>query len=264
MLQFAGAGLSDIGLVRDNNEDSAFVGPYVAVVADGVGGAAAGEVASATAAYAASSAVLGRTDEDLVDLLAGLAARIHLRLIASVATDASREGLATTLTMVATDGVRVLLGHLGDSRAYLLRDGELSRISHDHTFVQMLVDTGRLDAESAKTHRYRNVVLRSLQAEEPDELDLIDLSGRVGDRLLLCSDGLSDMVDDEQIATLLTSVSEREDAAAALVAAALEAGGVDNVTCVVLDIVEGPLVVGDGRVLGALADLEHLGDVFSA
>jgi PPM family protein phosphatase len=263
MLRFAGAGLTDVGRVRDNNEDSAFVGPYVAVVADGVGGAAAGEVASATAAYLASAEVLARTDGSLSDLLAGLAQRIHVRLAEEIEADPAREGMATTLTMVATDGERVLLGHLGDSRAYLLRDGELSRLSHDHTYVQMLVDTGRLDAEGAKQHPYRNVVLRSLQGVEADELDLIDLSGRPGDRLLLCSDGLSDLVEEAEIAAILREESDREDAVTALVARALEAGGIDNVTCVVLDVIDGPLVVGDGRVLGALADLTRLGGVFS-
>lgn len=263
MLRFAGAGLTDVGRVRDNNEDSAFVGPYVAVVADGVGGAAAGEVASATAAYMASAEVLARTDESLSDLLAGLAARIHVRLAEEVRADPEREGMATTLTMVATDGERVLLGHLGDSRAYLLREGELSRLSHDHTYVQMLVDTGRLDLESARQHPYRNVVLRSLQGVEPDELDLIDLSARLGDRILLCSDGLSDLVEEADIARILRDEGEREGAAAALVAAALDAGGTDNVTCVVLDVIDGPLVVGDGRVLGALVDVPHLRGVFS-
>lgn len=263
MLRFAGAGLTDVGRVRDNNEDSAFVGPYVAVVADGVGGAAAGEVASATAAYLASAEVLARTDGSLSDLMDGLAPRIHARLAQEVEADRSREGMATTLTMVATDGSRVLLGHLGDSRAYLLRDGELSRLSHDHTYVQTLVDSGRLDAAAAREHRYRNVVLRSLQAVEADELDVIDLSGRPGDRIMLCSDGLSDLVDDEAIATVLRQEPDRDSAVAALVAAALGAGGTDNVTCVLLDVVDGPLVVGDGAVLGALADLALLGGVFS-
>lgn len=263
MLRFAGAGLTDVGRVRDNNEDSAFVGPYVAVVADGVGGAAAGEVASATAAYLASGAVLARTDESLSELLAGLAERIHVRLAEEVAADPAREGMATTLTMVATDGERVLLGHVGDSRAYLLREGELSRLSHDHTYVQMLVDTGRLPQEGAKEHPYRNVVLRSLQGVEPDELDLIDLSGRPGDRLLLCSDGLSDLVEEEHIAQVLREEPDRDDAVTSLVAAALEAGGIDNVTCLVLDVVEGPLIVGDGAVLGALAEAVLPGGVFS-
>lgn len=263
MLRFAGAGLTDVGRVRDNNEDSAFVGPYVAVVADGVGGAAAGEVASATAAYLACSEVLARTEESLGDLLAGLAERIHLRLVEEVRADPAREGMATTLTMVATDGERVLLGHLGDSRAYLLREGELSRLSHDHTYVQMLVDSGRLDAESARQHPYRNVVLRSLQAVEADELDVIDLSARPGDRIVLCSDGLSDLVDDDEIARTVLAETDREDAAAALVGVALDAGGTDNVTCVVLDVLDGPPIVGDGLVLGALADVPHLRGVFS-
>lgn len=263
MLRFAGTGLTDVGRVRDNNEDSAFVGPYVAVVADGVGGAAAGEVASATAAYLASADVLARTDGSLIELMEGLAARIHERLVEEIEEDPSREGMATTLTMVATDGVRVLLGHVGDSRAYLLREGELSQLSHDHTYVQMLVDTGRLEAAQAREHRYRNVVLRSLQGVEADELDLIDLSGRPGDRIMLCSDGLSDLVEEEDIAAVLREESDRENAVAALVAAALKAGGTDNVTCVLLDVIEGSLIAGDGQVLGALADRAFLGGVFS-
>jgi protein phosphatase len=262
MLRFSGAGVSDVGHVRPHNEDAAFQGPYVAVVADGVGGAAAGEIAAATAAYVVSASALGQFGVDPVLVLrrAVVAARASLR--AGVLEDPDRAGMATTLTAVVCDGERVVLGHLGDSRAYLLRDGELRQVSHDHTYVQHLVDTGQLDPADRARHPWRNVVLRSLDGG-PDSAsegpDLVDLDAREGDRLMLCSDGLTDMIPDERIATVL-ELRDPHSAAAVLTHSALLAGGRDNITCVVLDVVSGPAVVGDGRLLGALSDPRNIVD----
>jgi protein phosphatase len=260
MLRFSGAGVSHVGLVRPENEDSAFVGPYLAAVADGVGGAAAGEVASATATFALAATVLGRFGEPPEQLLldGSEAAGAHVRR--GVQTDLNRLGMATTLTAVVTDGERVVLGHVGDSRAYLLRDGALIQVSRDHTYVQDLVERGHLDEESVRRHPWRNVVLRSVDGDPVHErLDLVPLDVEVGDRLLLCSDGLTDLVRDEAIADLL-AVEDADAAAAACVEAALAAGGRDNVTCVVVDVVDGPSIVGDGQLLGAVREIGNIVD----
>jgi protein phosphatase len=157
------------------------------------------------------------------------------------------------MTAVVTDGAGFALAHLGDSRAYLLRDGELTQISHDHTFVQSLVDEGRLTREDARTHPWKNVVLHALDGTEQPRPDVLPLDLRPGDRLLVCSDGLSDMVDDGDLAPLL-ALDDRDAAADALVAAALAGGGRDNVTVLVADVVEGSRLSGDGALLGALRD----------
>jgi protein phosphatase len=247
--------VSDVGRVRPHNEDSAFVGPYVAVVADGVGGAAAGEVASATTAYAASAVALGRLGQQSPEQVlqdAYVAAAEGVRL--GVQRDLDRLGMATTLTMVVTDGRHVSLGHVGDSRGYLLHDGVLRQITADHTYVQHLVDTGQLAPDGRSTHPWRNVVLRSVDGDpEGGGLDVVRLDLELGDRLLLCSDGLTDLVPDSLIAAVMAT-EEPESAAATLTQLALDAGGRDNITCVVLELIDGPRVVGDGKVLGALAD----------
>ncbi|GAA5144987.1 hypothetical protein GCM10023340_13530 [Nocardioides marinquilinus] len=259
MYRFVAAARSHVGLVRDNNEDSAFGGPYLLIVADGVGGAAAGEVASSTATYVASAlSMLGR-DDDPVQLLARAVEQAAAQLRAGAATDPARAGMGTTLTAVQSDGERFGLLQLGDSRAYLLRDGALSRLTRDHTLVQALVDAGRMTPEEARHSPFANIVLRSLgSGDEPLDPDLGYVDLAVGDRLLLCSDGLSDLVDDDRLAELLAG--ERDDAADALVEAALAAGGKDNVTCVVADVEEGPRVDTRGVLVGAVADLEHVLD----
>lgn len=256
MLRFSGAGVSHTGHVRPHNEDSAFHGPYVAVVADGVGGAAAGEVASATTAYAVAAAALGGAGLAPEAVLRRGIAEARLCLSRGVVEDDERAGMATTVTAAVCDGRRVVLGHVGDSRAYLLRDGVLRQVTRDHTYVQQLIDEGQLSARERARHPWRNVVLRSVDGSPDgtaDGPDLIDLDARVGDRLLICSDGLTDLVPDERIHAVL-ALADPQAAAAILTHSALRAGGVDNVTCVILDVVDGPLVVGDGRLLGALRD----------
>jgi serine/threonine protein phosphatase PrpC len=260
MLRFSGAGVSDVGLVRPHNEDSAFVGPYVAVVADGVGGAAAGEVASATAAYAVSATVLARFGEQLEQLLLDGIETARSSIRYGIQRDLNRLGMATTLTAVACDGERAVLAHVGDSRAYRYRDGRLTQLSTDHTYVEHMVQTGQLTRDRAGRHPWRNVVLRSLDGDPVnDGVDLLPLPLELGDRLLLCSDGLTDLVPDDLLAELL-AVDDPHSAAAVLAQAALAAGGKDNVTCLVLDVVDGPAVVGDGQVLGAVRDLENIVD----
>jgi protein phosphatase len=262
MLRFSGAGVSDVGLVRPHNEDSAFIGPYVALVADGVGGAAAGEVASATTAYVVSAIALSRFGHDLESIVLDAVAAARTSLQHGVLEDVTRTGMATTLSVVVCDGRRALLGHVGDSRAYLVRDGSLRQVSRDHTYVQQLVDGGQLTREAATRHPWRNVVLRSLDgnpAADLRDVDLVDLDVRDGDRILLCSDGLTDLVDEPRIAEVLRLI-DPHSAAAVLTQSALNEGGRDNITCVVLDVVDGPLVVGDGRLLGSVLDVANIVD----
>ncbi|WP_329704585.1 PP2C family protein-serine/threonine phosphatase [Nocardioides sp.] len=260
MLRFSGAGVSDVGRVRTHNEDSGFVGPYAAIVADGVGGAAAGEIASATAAYAASAVALARFGDPpelvLADAHAAAAAGVRM----GVQQDLDRLGMATTLTMVVTDGRSVALGHVGDSRGYLFRDGDLWQITRDHTYVQHLVDAGGLTPDDRASHPWRNVVLRSVDGDpEGGGMDVVRLDARVGDRLLLASDGLTDLVPDDRIAEALAG-EDCDDAVATLTRLALEAGGRDNITVIAVELVDGPRVVGDGRLLGALFDPANVVD----
>lgn len=260
MLRFSGVGLTDVGHVREHNEDSAFVGPYLALVADGVGGAAAGEVASATAAYVVSSAAEARFGEPPERILTDAVAVTRHSLRAGVAEDVTRSGMATTLTAVATDGTRFALAHIGDSRCYLFRGGALSRLSADHTFVQQLIDHGQLDPSEVPLHPWRNVVLRSLHGDSvphSDQTDVVEVDLHPGDRLLLCSDGLTDLVPEPTIAAAL-ELNETAAAAAVLLQGALAAGGNDNVTCLVLDVVDGPATSAGGELLGAVCDLENV------
>lgn len=253
MLRFAYGARSHVGLVRTNNEDSGFAGPYLQLVADGVGGAAAGEVASATTAYVVSALAAGHPDDDPATVLTRAVREAHRQLEAGVAADPSRAGMATTLTAVLAGRDRCVLLHVGDSRGYLLRGGGLTQLTTDHTLVQSLVDEGRLTREQVASHPYRSVVLRSIDAQTAAEPDVVPLDLTVGDRLLLSSDGLTDLVPDARIASLL-SEPDPDTAAAALVDAALAAGGKDNVTCLVADVVDGPVVLSDGRLLGAMQD----------
>lgn len=262
MLRFSGAGVSDSGCVRPHNEDSGFHGPYVALVADGVGGAAAGEIASSTAAYVVSATALTRFGDDPGSVIKEAVAATRESLRAGVHDDPDRSGMATTLSVLVCDGRRVVLGHVGDSRVYLRRGGELRQLSHDHTYVQHLLDTGQLSPERAPGHPWRNVVMRSLDGG-PDtgmgDPDIVEVEVEVGDRLLLCTDGLTDLVDDGAIGEAL-GLADPQSAAAVLTHAALVAGGKDNVTCVVLDLVDGPVVVGDGELLGAVRDIANVVD----
>lgn len=253
MLHFAYGAASHVGLVRDHNEDAGFSGPYLQLVADGVGGAAAGEVASATTTYVVTALTMGHPDQDAAMLLAEAVATAHRELRRGTDEDETRQGMATTLTALLARGDRVVLAHVGDSRAYLLRAGELTRLSTDQTLVQLLVDRGDLRPDQVSTHPYRNVVMRSVNAEEPVRPSLRDLDLVVGDRVLLCSDGLTDFVAEEEIVGALAT-PDADDAAQALVHLALEAGGHDNVTCLVADLRDGPEINTIGRHLGAMAD----------
>jgi protein phosphatase len=260
MLRISGVGESHVGLVRADNEDSAFIGPTCMLVADGVGGGAAGEIASATTAYAVSATALMRAGEDPAEILRDAVALAQAQVHAGVLADPSRTGMATTLTALVTDGSRFALAHLGDSRGYVFRDGELTRVTRDHTYVQELLDEGRLDELDAAHHPWRNVVLRTVNGSEEGGPDILALYLRPGDRVLIASDGLTDLVPEPVIEHTLATRSD-DDAVSALVAAALGRGGRDNVTCLVATVVEGPAISADGMLHGAVRNPENIIDV---
>ena len=275
VLRFSGVGLSHRGLVREGNEDSGFVGPSCVLVADGVGGAAAGEVASATAAYVVSAMSLADPGADPATMLRAGLDLAEQQLALGVRREPGWAGMATTLTAVATDGVHFALAHVGDSRGYVFRDGTLTRITRDDTFVARLVDEGRLDEADVPFHPWRNVVLRSLGGAaartgdggggSPGEgIGVVSaLALAAGDRVLLASDGLTDLVSELRIEHVLAT--HHDDAAVeVLVDAALEAGGHDNVTCLLATVVEATGVTGpvsmEGVLVGAVRDPRLLVD----
>lgn len=238
------AARSDVGLVRAENEDSGYAGSRMLVVADGMGGHAAGELASATAVatFAALDVdnELQPGDDEILGLLAAASDDAHDALhTVATATPESR-GMGTTVTALAWLNDRVAVAHIGDSRAYLLRDGRLSQLTRDHTFVQSLVDAGRITPEEAATHERRNLLTKALDGVHPVECDLSIREVRAGDRFLLSSDGLHGVVSERRLADLLLEFSDPTAAVGALVDEALRAGAPDNVTALVADVVEVP------------------------
>ena len=259
MLQFRWAARTHVGRVRTNNEDSGFAGPYLIMVADGVGGSAAGEVASASVTYVVSASSMVAGGANPAQVLEGALATSFAHLQQGVLDDPSRSGMATTVTAVLTDGARFAIAHIGDSRGYLLRDHSLRRITRDHTLVQMLVDEHRISPEEARVHPNRSVVVKSLDASHRPDPDFDWMQVEPGDRLLLCSDGLSDLVLDDRIAQLL-DVEDLDAALSSLIDEALAAGGRDNITCVAGDVVDADPVAGGGVLVGAVRDVGNLID----
>jgi PPM family protein phosphatase len=255
------AALSDVGRVRRDNQDSGYAGPHLLVIADGVGGSARGDIASATTVE-----VLRKLDEQPAtdaegDLLGGLAGAIHRshdRIAGLVAESPEIEGTSTTVTAVIFDGSRIGVAHVGDSRGYLLRDGTLSQLTTDHTFVQSLIDEGRITEDEARVHPHRNLILRAVDGVHEPEPDVFTLEVAAGDRILLCSDGCSGVLSDEELGHILADGTP-DHAAVSLITASLDAGSSDNVTVVIADVLDddtaedaetsaaavtGPLLVG--------------------
>ncbi len=229
---------SDVGLLREGNEDSAYAGPRLLAVADGMGGHAAGEVASAVAISALAHLDDDVPGTDLVDALGGAVREANTTLREMVVANPALDGMGTTLTAMLWSGQRVALVHIGDSRAYLLRDGELYQITHDHTLVQRLQDEGRISPDEAATHPQRSLILRALDGRGEVEPDLSLREARVGDRYMLCSDGLSGVVSAETLHRTLTTVTEPDRVVVQLVELANRGGGPDNITCIVADVVD--------------------------
>jgi protein phosphatase len=231
---------SDVGLTRANNQDSAYAGPHLLVVADGMGGHAGGDVASSVAvAFLAPLDDEAPSADDAAIDLNDAVEEAREELLRRVSEEPDLAGLGTTITALLRSGDRLVLGHIGDSRAYLLRDGELEQVTTDHTFVQYLVQTGKLEPEAAERHPQRSLLLRVLgDVDMGGGLDISARKAEVGDRWLLCSDGLSGVVSKPTLAATLTEETDVDQCADALIELALRAGGPDNVTCVVADVVD--------------------------
>ena len=229
---------SDVGLLREGNEDSAYAGPHLLAIADGMGGHAAGEVASSVAISALTGLDSDVPVDHMLDALAAAVASANSTLHEMSVEDPSVEGMGTTLTALLWSGSTVAVCHIGDSRAYLLRDGEFHQITRDHTLVQSLVDDGRLSPAQAATHPQRSLVMRALQSGTEAEPDLSIIEALAGDRYLLCSDGLSDVVSEDTLRETLIRYTDREDVVTQLIELAIRGGGPDNITCIVADVVD--------------------------
>ncbi|MER7452522.1 PP2C family protein-serine/threonine phosphatase [Nocardia beijingensis] len=230
------AARSDRGLVRGNNEDSVYAGARLLALADGMGGHAAGEVASQLMIAALAHLDDDEPGDDLLGKLDAATREGNAAIADQVEEEPELDGMGTTLTAILFAGKKLGLVHIGDSRAYLLRGGELTQITRDDTFVQSLVDEGRITPEQAHTHPQRSLIMRALTGNEI-EPTLIMREARAGDRYLLCSDGLSDVVSDETIANTMREGST-DECADRLIELALRSGGPDNVTVVVADVID--------------------------
>lgn len=234
------AARSDVGLVRSNNQDSAYAGPHLLVVADGMGGHAGGDIASSVAvAHLAPLDDEAHGPDDALQELATALNGAHEELLALAEENPALAGLGTTVTALLRSGNKLAMAHIGDSRAYLLREGELTQVTTDHSFVQHLVNTGKLTPEEAEHHPQRSVLLRVLGDFDMEIVpDLSVREARPGDRWMLCSDGLSGVVSHDTMADALRDVDDAGACAEKLVDLALRGGAPDNITVVVGDVVE--------------------------
>ncbi|HEY3529916.1 MAG TPA: protein phosphatase 2C domain-containing protein [Nocardioides sp.] len=253
------AAISDVGRVRKDNQDAGYAGPWLLSICDGVGGAARGDLASSTAI-----GQLRRLDEPpgddhdtehRLELVAGALHRASDRIGDLIDEEPALSGTSTTATVALFDGVTLAMGHVGDSRAYLFRAREISQLTTDHTFVQSLIDEGRISEEDARTHPHRNLILKALDGVHDVDPDLFTVELAESDRILLCSDGASGSLDNRRLADILSTGSP-DFAAVELVRASLEAGSTDNVTCIVADVLPAdgteppaPMVVGSAAEL---------------
>ncbi|MBU2668504.1 protein phosphatase 2C domain-containing protein [Actinoplanes bogorensis] len=226
---------TDQGLVRTNNEDAVFVGNRLLVVADGMGGLPAGELASDILVQSLSVVDAEDDEGEPLQVLIRALEQANERIEAAVADDDARDGMGTTVTAIMLAGDRVAALNVGDSRCYLVRDGELTQLTRDDTYVQALVDQGVLSAADARRHPQRALVTQAVQGGPYRPAGRM-IPVREGDRFLLCSDGLSDYVEDAVIAETLLANADRKTAAAELVHRTLENGAPDNVTVIVADI----------------------------
>ncbi|SDS37237.1 protein phosphatase [Brevibacterium sandarakinum] len=248
------AARSHTGLVRKNNQDSGYAGPNFLLIADGMGGHAGGDVASAITVSRLADLDREPSGEDALEILRTSILEANDRICRGVAEQPELAGMGTTVTaLLRAPGNRFALAHIGDSRGYVLRDGELQTVTHDHTFVQMLVDEGRITPDEAETHPQRSVVMKVLGdvGASPD-LDLTLREAHVGDRWMLCSDGLTGFADVDDIARLLTDVSDPDECCRQLIDLALAGGGADNVTVVIGDVLEGTVDTVQGNSVGSV------------
>src|SRR5437763_2077256 len=246
------AARSDRGLIRGGNQDSVYAGPRLLAVADGMGGMAAGDVASNIVI-----ATMAPLDEDvpgsaMLDALRGAVDSANQQIRDAVDANPALEGMGTTLTALLFSGTKLGLVHIGDSRAYLLRDGEFTQVTKDDTYVQMLVDEGRISLEEANSHPQRSLLTRALDGRDADP-EYSVRQAMAGDRYLLCSDGLSGVVSAETIESTLREYTDPQQCAERLVQLALRGGGPDNITVIVADVTDEDIVEEAPIVGGAAA-----------
>jgi protein phosphatase len=225
---------TDVGRQRNVNEDDLVVRPPFFAVADGMGGAKAGEVASAMAA----DAFEGETDSDepAEAQLARILREANRRIYELAVKDESHRGMGTTLTAAKVHGDEISLAHVGDSRAYVSRRGQLEQLTSDHSLVAELERSGQISPEAAENHPQRSIITRALGPEPDVDIDTYTVAGKDGDVFLLCSDGLTSMISDEEVASILRSADSLEKTADALVRAANQSGGKDNITVVLFRV----------------------------
>ena len=228
---------SEIGLIRKNNQDSGYASPHLLAVADGMGGAAAGDLASAVAIDSMRKIEGPSKGEQMLEVLAGAIHEANDKIAELVESDLSLDGMGTTVTGAMFDGVELGLAHIGDSRAYLYRDGHLERLTHDDTWVQSLVDEGKISESEAAMHPHRSLLLKVLNGQPTNDPDLTMVPVKLGDRLMFCSDGVSGLIDDDMIEVGL-QLSDINDALQRLVVESLHEGGIDNITVIVAYVVE--------------------------
>jgi protein phosphatase len=230
------AGLTDVGRHRQTNEDSYLDSAPIFAVADGMGGARAGEVASQIAVEAFD--IERQSDASLEQQLTDTAKAANQRIHELASGDETRAGMGTTLTAIMVGSDEVSIGHVGDSRAYLLREGRLERLTHDHSLVEEFVRQGKLTPEEAESHPHRSIITRALGPEPEVEVETYTLPARANDTFLLCSDGLTTMVTEEEVSEYLASSESLQEAAEDLIDLANEKGGKDNITVVLLRLDE--------------------------
>lgn len=230
-------GKTDVGLKRAGNEDAFVIRPGLGfcAVADGMGGAAAGEVASRIFVETADEVFGGAaTRGDTADLVKNAFIRANRRILDHVAAHPGDAGMGCTAEILAVSGDEVVIGHVGDSRTYRLRNGELRQLTVDHSLVQEQLGQGLISPEEARRHPMRNVILRAVGTREHVELDILRGRGMPGDIFLLCSDGLTDMIDDHEVLSCMSATRDMEAMAGRLVERANAAGGKDNITVVLV------------------------------
>ena len=233
------AARTDVGLVRSHNEDSFLAQAPTFAVSDGMGGHAAGEVASAIAVATIAEKAPSHAD----DLLLGAAVEsANLAVMDGASTGKGKVGMGCTASVVSIEQNKMAVAHVGDSRVYLLHNGALVRLTHDHSYVEELVDAGEITADEARVHPSRSVITRALGSDPDMYADHFTIDVFAGDRVVICSDGLSSMVEDSQIEAISVSSATPQAAVDNLVAAALQEGGSDNVTVVVVDIVDDGII----------------------
>jgi protein phosphatase len=248
-------GKTDVGRQRDANEDSYVDRAPVFAVADGMGGAQAGEVASSTAAKVFEDGARG--DGTPEQRLTALVREANRRIFELAISDESKRGMGTTLTAALLEGDEVALAHVGDSRAYRMRDGHLEQLTHDHSLVAELERSGQISPEDAEHHPQRSIITRALGPEPDVEVDAHSHSARAGDLYVICSDGLTGMISDDEMAAILRGTSSLEAAADSLVKAANQSGGKDNITVVLFSVEDGeepsrPAAVSDETIAQGL------------